>query len=42
MATCLNKNDGAKMAQQWCRGSKDSKYQKTCLEQRNCYQKIVN
>ena len=24
--TCLNKNDGVKMAQRWCLGSKDSKY----------------
>ena len=36
MATCLKKNDGAKMAQRWCRGSKNSKFQKLY------YQKIVN
>ena len=29
MATCLNKNDGVKMAQRWCRGSKNSKYKKS-------------
>ena len=31
VATCLNKNDGVKMAQRWCRGPKNSKYQKPCL-----------
>ena len=31
VATCPNKNDGVKMAQRWCRGSKNSKYQKHCL-----------
>ena len=34
VATSLNKNDGAKMAQRWCRGSKNSKYQKPCLGQK--------
>ena len=31
LATCLNKNDGVKMAKRWCWGSKTSKYQKPCL-----------
>ena len=29
VATCLDKNDGVKMAQRWCRECKDSKYKKT-------------
>ena len=29
--TTPNKNDGDKTAQRWCRGSKNSKYQKPCL-----------
>ena len=31
VATCLNKNDGAKMVERWCLGSKNSTYQKRCL-----------
>ena len=37
-----SKNDGVKMAQRWCRGSKDLKYQKSCLGPKTCYEKLVN
>ena len=34
VSTCPNKDDGVKTAKRWCRGSKNSKYQKSCLGQK--------
>ena len=36
VATCPNENDGVKMGERWCQGSKNSKYQKPCLGQKIC------
>ena len=40
--TCSNKDDVVKMAKRWCRGSKNSKYQKPCLGGKTCYEKICS
>jgi hypothetical protein len=35
VATCPDMNGGVKIAQRWCRGSKNSKCQKNCLGLKN-------